>query len=348
MSWLSKGLMILLGLNTLSAVFGCWCGEWHIAQAAPHIQAQAAGIEPAVRPASPSLAAQAWQLILSSQAAINRELIATVRLIKDGSPFSGTLTLVLLAFGYGVLHAAGPGHGKAVISSYVLANEETVRRGIALSFLAALFQALSAILFVGVLLMLMRQTSLTLRMAEAQLETLSWVLIVGVGLWMLWRQFPRSSRQVAGGPVVTAENLQGFAPPHVHRDDCGCGHAHMPNPRDVAGSWSWRKAIPIAVAIGIRPCTGALLLLIFSFGQGLLWAGVLGTFAMAIGTALTVSALAAFAISSRYWAVRLSGPERPWGRRLKRSIGVIASLVVILLGVAGVMASLGPVRPFGL
>lgn len=297
---------------------------------------------------APSLMAQTWQWILGSQAALNRKMIETVRLIKDGSPFSGTLTLVLIAFGYGVLHAAGPGHGKAVISSYVLANEQTVRRGIALSFVAAAFQALSAILFVSVLLLLMRQTSLTLRATEARLETLSWLLIAAVGVWMLWRQLPLSSRQAAGVGVVTAESLRGVVPTHIHGADCGCGHAHMPDARDVAGAWSWRKALPIAAAIGIRPCTGALLLLIFSFGQGLFWAGVLGTFAMAIGTALTVSALAAFAISSRYWAVRLSGPEGPWGRRLKQSIGVIASLLVILLGVSGVVASFGPARPFGL
>jgi ABC-type nickel/cobalt efflux system permease component RcnA len=122
----------------------------------------------------------------------------------------------------------------------------------------------------------------------------------------------------------------------------------MPNPRDAAGAWSWRKAMPIALAIGIRPCTGALLLLIFSVGQGLFWAGVLGTLAMAVGTAMTVSGLATLAISSRHWAVRLSGPERPWGRRLKQSLSLIAALLVIFLGASGVAASLGPTRPFGI
>ena len=336
--------IVLLGINTLSGLFGCWCGEWHAAHAAPPIHAQTVAVEPQ----SPSLSMQAWQWILASQAALNRKLIETVHLIKDGSFLSGTLTLVLIAFGYGVLHAAGPGHGKAVISSYVLANEETVRRGIALSFLAAIFQALSAILIVGLLLLIMRQTSLTLRATGARLETLSWLLIAGVGVWMLWRQLSFFPRQPAGGDVVRAESLRDLAPSHVHGPACGCGHAHMPNPRDAAGAWSWRKAMPIALAIGIRPCTGALLLLIFSVGQGLFWAGVLGTFAMAVGTAMTVSGLATLAISSRHWAVRLSGPERPWGRRLKQSLSLIAALLVIFLGASGVAASLGPTRPFGI
>jgi ABC-type nickel/cobalt efflux system permease component RcnA len=335
--------MVFLGIGTLMALFD----YWPVAYAAPVAQ-PAVEIPPAASTGSPSILAQTWQWILSLQSALNRELIARIHLIKDGSAFSGTLTLAMVAFSYGVLHAAGPGHGKAVISSYVLANEETVRRGIALSFLAAAFQALSAILFVGVLLLLMRQTSLTLRVAEARLETLSWLLIAGLGVWMLWRQLPLSRRQPPESDVVTVESLRGFASSHVHGKECGCGHSHMPNPSDIAGAWSWRKAIPIALAVGIRPCTGALLLLVFSFGQGLLWAGVIGTFAMAFGTALTVSALAAFAISSRYWAVRLSGPEGPWGRRLKTLIGVVASVCVILLGVSGVAASLGPARPLGL
>jgi nickel/cobalt transporter (NicO) family protein len=305
----------------------CGCGEWHAAQAAPHMQAQTVAAQSVSGTETPSLAMQAWQWILAAQAALNRRLMETVHVIKEENWLSSTMTLVLIAFGYGVAHAAGPGHGKAVISSYVLTNEETLRRGVALSFLAAIFQALSAILIVGVLLVALRVAPLSLRVTEARLETLSWLLIAGVGVWMLWRQLGFSAANKPMGGDVPAESRRALASRHVHGPDCGCGHAHMPNPHHVPETWSWRKAMPIALAIGIRPCTGALLLLIFSVGQGLFWAGVLGTLAMAAGTALTVSGLATFAISSRHWAVRLSGPERPWGGRLTQSIGVVAALL---------------------
>lgn len=342
---LPMAVMMVLGVDSLLI---CGCGEWHAAQAAPHLQAQTVAEQAATSTEAPSLAMQAWQWILASQATLNRRLIETMHVIKDGDWLSSTLTLVLIAFGYGVAHAAGPGHGKAVISSYVLANEETLRRGVALSLLAAIFQALSAILIVGVLLLAMRVAPLSLRVTEARLETLSWLLIAGVGVWMLWRQLPSSARQPTEGDAVPAQKSRASASPHVDGADCGCGHAHMPSPRHVPEVWSWRKAMPIALAIGIRPCNGALLLLIFSVGQGLFWAGVLGTLAMAAGTALTVSGLATFAISSRRWAVRLSGPERPWGRRLTQSIGVVAALLVIFLGASGVAASFAPTRPFGI
>ncbi len=120
---------------------------------------------------------------------MHREMAAAVKDLKTGDPLRATGLLMFIAFLYGVLHAAGPGHGKAVISSYVLSNEETVRRGIALSFLAALFQALSAIFFVGVFAMLFNRTSLEMRATENLLETLSWGLVALVGAWMLYRQF---------------------------------------------------------------------------------------------------------------------------------------------------------------
>ena len=129
----------------------------------------------------PDLFARAWNWLLSEQSRMHREMAAAVKDLKTGDPMRATGLLMLIAFLYGVLHAAGPGHGKAVISSYVLSNEETVKRGIALSFLAALFQALSAIFFVGVFAMLFNRTSLEMRATETLLETLSWGLVALVG-----------------------------------------------------------------------------------------------------------------------------------------------------------------------
>ena len=157
--------------------------------ALPNAPGGAKPATPGTEIAAPGPFARAWNWLLSEQSRMHREMAAAVKDLKTGDPMRATGLLMLIAFLYGVLHAAGPGHGKAVISSYVLSNEETVKRGIALSFLAALFQALSAIFFVGVFAMLFNRTSLEMRATENLLETLSWGLVALVGLWMLYRQF---------------------------------------------------------------------------------------------------------------------------------------------------------------
>src|SRR5689334_1102346 len=150
--------------------------------------------------------AGAW--LMEKQALMHRELAGAVRRFKTADPFSATLLLAAISFAYGVLHAAGPGHGKAVISSYVLADGQTVRRGILLSFMAALIQALSALVLVAILILLLRSTGMQVKAAEAWLETLSWGFVMLVGGWLLYYQ------------LRTA-----FAPAHAHAHQNGNGHA---------------------------------------------------------------------------------------------------------------------------
>ncbi|MGQ0457117.1 MAG: nickel/cobalt transporter [Hyphomicrobium sp.] len=309
--------------------------------------------EPGVATSAPAqsvgLGAKAWNWLLETQSSLNRDMAGAVRRLKSDNPLAAAAALIAIAFAYGVLHAAGPGHGKAVISSYVLSNEETVRRGVALSFLAALFQALSAIVFVGILAIVLRQTSIQMRATEATIETISWALVAAVGAFLLWRQIaalrPRRAATDgahAGGPPRHHHAHAG----HDHGPDCGCGHAHMPSPEELQGAWSWKRALPLALSVGIRPCSGAILLLIFALSQGMLWAGVLGTFAMALGTAITVSVLAAIAVGSRNWAERASGPAGVWAGRIHAAAGVAGAALVFGLGSAFFLASLNGAAPF--
>lgn len=344
--------------------------------------AQAQGGAMTERPAAPprataSVFQRAWYWILETQQQFNRSMAAAVRQMKTENPLAAALTLIAIAFGYGVLHAAGPGHGKAVISAYVLANEQTVRRGIALSFLSALFQALSAIVFVGILAVALNQTSLQMRTTESTIETLSWGFVALIGAYLLWRQSrplfnsaPASHGDASaahdhahahhththrhehahhghgdhGQHHAHSHNHNGGATDHVHHHDasgtCGCGHSHMPAPEALQGPWSWRTALPIALSVGIRPCTGAILLLIFALSQGMFWAGVLGTFAMSLGTAIAVSVLAALAVGSRNFAASFGGPQSPWAWRIQTGAGLIGAFFVFALGALFFVASL--------
>ncbi len=298
--------------------------------------------------ASPTgLIDRGWAWLLETQSRLNRDMAAAVRRLKSENPLTAAVGLIAIAFGYGVLHAAGPGHGKAVISSYVLANEQTVRRGIALSFLAALFQALSAILFVGVLAIALKQTSIEMRATESTIETISWGLVALIGAYLLWRQIAGlwTSRAALDAPRAHVDVPHGAHHHHAHGENCACGHSHMPAPEDVQGPWSWRKALPIALSVGIRPCTGAVLLLVFALSQGMFWAGILGTFAMALGTAITVSALAAMAVGSRNFAERASGPTSVWAHRIHAIAGLAGAALVFGLGSAFFFASMHSAAP---
>ena len=305
--------------------------------------------------------AGAW--VLEKQAQINRELALAVRRLKTADPVNATLTLAFLSFAYGVLHAAGPGHGKAVISSYVLADGRTMRRGILLAFMAAFIQALSALVLVAILVLAFRATGVQIRSMEAWLETVSWGLVALVGAWLLYYQL----RGAFAGPPAHAHahgHSHGYHG-HAHDDhahDHGHKHedghhdangasceicAHVPDPSQLKGDWSWRRALALAFAVGVRPCTGAILVLVFAIGQGLLWAGVLSTFAMAIGTAITVSALAASAVGFRELATRLAGSgSSKWADRVQLAAGLGGASLVLVLGAAFFYASLITAKPF--
>lgn len=326
----------------------------------------------------------AWGWLMRQQQAVNRQLSQAVRNFKTMDPLSAALILATLSFTYGVLHAAGPGHGKAVISSYVLANRETVKRGILLSFIAAGFQAISAVLIVGVLAIALNQTGLQIKAAESWIETASWLLVALIGVWLLISQIRKlaawrgevavvpTASSVAEGPHSAGgthhshdhkhhhhhqahgashahDHHHGHSHHHDHAAGCSCGHSHMPAPDQIAGEWSWPKALAVALAVGIRPCTGAIIVMVFALTQGLFWAGVFATLAMAIGTAITVSTLAAIAVGSRDLAERiasLQGGSSAWPGRIQATAGILGALLVTVFGVTFFLASLSPQAPF--
>lgn len=297
---------------------------------------------------------QSWSAwLLATQQRLQRQLAASVRELKTGNMWLAGAALIGLSFLYGVFHAAGPGHGKAVISSYVVANRTTVRRGILISFASSAVQALSAIGIVSVLAIGMNAAGLEIREAVRKFEIASAALIILAGLWLLFMQL---RRYWSPAPVVQAASLgaQAVAMPHAHDhahhdkhnhgEDCGCGHGHMPAAKDLEENWSLRNAAAIILAVGIRPCTGAILVLIFSLTQGMFWAGIASTFAMALGTAITVSALAVLAVGSRETAARFAGSA--WADRIYNAAGLAGAVFVVLLGAFLLYAALISPAPF--
>jgi nickel/cobalt exporter len=281
-----------------------------------------------------------------------------------------------ISFAYGIFHAAGPGHGKAVISSYLVANEETWKRGITLSFLSALLQALVAVAVVGVAAALLGATAKTMNNAVWWIEIVSYLLIAAMGARLLWTMgkaflsewaLLRAPKSMGAAATVAhahhdhhhdhthhdhahdhrhhahdhghAHPVHG-EPGHVH--DEHCGHSHGPTPDQLAGPGGWKRGLTAIFAVGLRPCSGAILVLVFALAQGIFWAGVAATFVMGLGTAITVAAIATLTVSATTFAARLAATRTGYGSLALRAVEVGAAAVVLVFGVAllaGYMAS---------
>jgi ABC-type nickel/cobalt efflux system permease component RcnA len=284
----------------------------------------------------------AW--LQRQQQALNRTLAGSVRDLKTQGSLTAALVLAGLSFLYGILHAAGPGHGKTIISSYAIASAETVRRSISLSFLAAFFQAVSAVVLIGILALVLNSTGLEIQHLSRRLEQVSFALITGFGAWLLIRALRRYVFAAGAATGHGHDHPHGHDHAHGHGHHGGHSHAHLPDPKDLSGAWSWRRSLVLALAVGIRPCSGALLLLVFALTQGMLWAGIAGTFAMALGTAITVSVLAALAVGTRKLAQRSANEKL--GQTIEAVAGIGGAGLVLGLGALFFLASLGPAPPF--
>src|SRR5262245_35729228 len=295
--------------------------------------------------------------ILAKQSEFYREMSQTIRAAKsDGS---AVWTLLGISFAYGIFHAAGPGHGKAVISSYLVANEETARRGIVLSFASAFLQALVAVVIVAVFAWLLSSTAKTMCSAEKAIEIVSYGLIAAFGARLVWTKGAGFMRALQAKPelaMAVAHDLHdhGHAHDHAHHGhdhphpdhsphhdhshghdhvhDEHCGHSHGPTPDQLAGPGGWQRGLGAIFAVGLRPCSGAILVLVFSLAQGLFWAGIAATFLMGLGTAITVATIAIIAVSAKGLAKRLSAGREGGGALIMRGIEFGAAGLVLLFG----------------
>jgi ABC-type nickel/cobalt efflux system permease component RcnA len=329
---------------------------------------------------SPGWLARAQIWILETQQQLHRDLAKAVRQLR-ADPFYAGATLILLSFVYGVLHAVGPGHGKAIISSYIVANRQTARRGIAISFASAIVQGCSAVALVLVLGVLLNMAGVRMQAAVAQMETISFALVALVGAWLFFGQVRRVARKVDVAqwfpalrrekPLVSLSAAAVAQPTvahthghhhhghhhshkdyshhhhHHHDEDCGCGHSHIPSAKELEGDLSWRRTAAIVFAVGIRPCTGAILVLVFALTQGLFWAGVIATFAMAIGTAITVAALTVAAVTARDLTARAAASGHGvWAEIFYDALALSGTFLILAIGLVLFFGSLGPARPF--
>jgi nickel/cobalt transporter (NicO) family protein len=354
------GLLVAAALTLVALLDAAMLSE-ALAQGSPF-----GGPRPGAAPV-PTSGIVGW--LFAKQAEFYRQFSGLIRASKaDGT---AAWSLMGVSFLYGIFHAAGPGHGKAVISSYLVANEETWVRGVTLSFLSALMQAIVAVAVVGVAAVVLHASAATMNGALNWIETLSYTLIILVGLRLFWvkgRAFIAAARDLgrptgAVGAAVTPAQAMHQAMhdhhahahdhahqhdhdhahcdhgdhahshhDHAHDDASAWGHAHAPEPEELAGPGGWRRGLSAIVAVGLRPCSGAILVLVFALAQGLFWVGAASTFVMGLGTFITVATIATIAVSARSWAGRMAASRSGYGNLAMRGIEAGAAMLIIAFG----------------
>lgn len=278
--------------------------------------------------------------VADRQKAVQSALAQAVRALRGGAP-GAWAALMTVCFAYGFFHAVGPGHGKAVIGGYGMARRVGLAPLIGLALASSLAQAAVAVLLVAGGAFALGWTRERMEgLAETALTPLSHGLVAVLGLWLLWRgaRALAAARGQVHGHSHGHDHGHGAGHSHGHHHshdaDCGCGHAHGPTPAEVAQVTGWRDAVLLIGAIAMRPCSGALFLLILSFAMGIGWAGVAGTFAMGLGTASVTVVVAGLAFWAREGALA-SLPGAGLGRivpglELVAGAGLAAVALVLL------------------
>ena len=266
---------------------------------------------------------------MQMQRDLHRDLAAAMRAVQNAEP-AAFWGLVSLGFLYGLFHAVGPGHGKVVISTYLATHESRLLPGLALSFLSSLMQGVTAIVVVGATAFFLERSLRDSQGFGITLEVVSYGLVVLIGFFLIWRGGKRLWRR------ERAKNH------HQHHGD-GCCHDHGPSTADLDARLSPRDIALMVFSIGIRPCSGAILVLILAFATGLIFAGAAAVMAMSVGTGLGVAALATLSVYARRTALAFGNMMSSEGRTITRLLdiaAIIGGLLIVLFGTMLINASL--------
>lgn len=284
--------------------------------AAPAAAQSPWGVTPA-RPATPSPASgeggavprflrPVVEPIAAAQRELNRTISRELRAVRETGSTKALLVVTGIAFVYGVLHAAGPGHGKLVVSSFFLAREARIVGGILTGTAISFLQAITSIALVCGLGVILGQHGFDVLGRSVWLEALSYALIVAIGL------------------VIAVSAVRG-------------AHHHEHGERGRVG-------LGMIIAAGVTPCASALIVMLFALTNGVLLVGIGATLVMAVGMSITVSLVGILTIlGRRTLIVALPGSPRVRGwvsTGLSVGGGVIIAVVGGLL-LAGAWARLG-------
>lgn len=192
------------------------------------------------------------------------------------------LSLIWISFLYGAVHSIGPGHGKVIVTTFLATHPAKTKQALLLTIGSAIMQAIVAILLVSVLLFIFNGSMRDVNSEVPTLINLSLCAIIMLGIYIVYK----SGRQL--WHTFKQQRIE-----DIHH------HCEMPDAESINHATSWKSYLGIILSVGIRPCTGAIMVLLFSKVIGLYWIGIVSAFLMGIGTAITTSTIAILTISGK-------------------------------------------------
>jgi ABC-type nickel/cobalt efflux system permease component RcnA len=273
------------------------------------------------------------------------DLLATHINSISQDPIHHGLMLIALSFAYGVFHAIGPGHGKAIIIVYLSSHKESLRRGAMISLFAALVQALIAIFLVAILSKIFSVKFSKVSTYADDITLASYLLVMALGAFLflvaLSKQWKHIRQKFNKHPSDNEEHVQHkhnhSHDTHQHKNEdhhscCGGRHAHQSDPKE-----SLLQSMSVILSMGLRPCAGAIVVLIYAHLVGVFYYGVIATLVMGLGTGISVASMALGTQLARNWFEKFAKSNDSQSL-IRLNIGVwlrmIGGLIIFLLGLS--------------
>ncbi|MCK3656890.1 cobalt transporter [Pasteurellaceae bacterium Macca] len=275
----------------------------------------------------------------------NLVLTASLKALQGHQQQAG-FTLIAVSFLYGVFHAVGPGHGKFVLSSYLSLERTHFPKAMKLTLTSALVQGLVAVALVSVIVAIFTLSRSYFNLTLKWVERGSFLCMILFGLYWCYQARPK---KIANGfkirGIQSSSSLTTFrpvSPSHTHSPNCGCGHKHLPNKAEITQAEDWKSQWMVILSIGLRPCSGAILVLFLAYTLDLYLWGVFSALAMAVGTGLTLSLFACLVLFARERALKVgkwyfSTQTR---HQLQRGVKCAVGLALIVFGLLLLHSSL--------
>lgn len=242
---------------------------------------------------------QYWPTIMLQsikwQRVVNEELSNLLYEAKENQ-LTSAIYLLILSVVYGALHSLGPGHGKLIVTTFLATHPSKVKHSLILTIVSALMQAIVAILLVSILVFLFNNSMRDVNGKAVQLISFSFLVMAILGGFIVLRALKKLFTSIKHKEHSHEHDHHEHE--HNHDGSC-CGHKHFASAEEINNATTWQAYAGIIISIGIRPCTGAIMALLFANVIGIYWLGVVSAFMMAIGTAITTSTIALLTISGK-------------------------------------------------
>lgn len=286
--------------------------------------------------------------VMQWQKSTNFALSAALNALAEHRWQAG-VSLMLVSFLYGVFHAVGPGHGKFILSGYLAFEQTRLPQAVKITLISAMVQGAVAVTLVSLFVAVLNLSRHYFNLSILWVERSSFVLMILFGLYWCYQAVQQRKQHCTRQkkPQIYALRPLHVAtlPAHTHAPSCPCGHKHLPSEAELGQAKDWKSAAMLVLSIGIRPCTGAVLVLFLAYTLDLYLWGVAAAIVMALGTGLTLSLFALLVLFARQKAVQASRWYLSQQRSKEAAVGVKLLAGVLLIGLGMLLLHSSALEP---